>query len=454
MSLKQEIVEAFNILTQVRNISSTKSKQEILSTGIDNQVLKTLLILAYNPSVQYYIKKIPNVKPHGEEISESTYAGFLGLLSQLKTRAITGNAAIDALSEFLGTCTQDEFDWYTKVIQRDIKCGIADKNINKVFGNIIPVYEVLLADKFEQEDLDLNTEKAMKLLPNKFVVEPKLDGMRLNIWVFPDGRVELYSRNGKMIYGYDNLVADAAKLPKGYVYDGELMSIEFEKTLEKAKSGAITIEQLESDCYQDLMTSAFAKTDNKEGVYNLFDRVPIKEFETKKTTETLKERKEWITSQLSGIDFDCIKIVEWSRLLSKDSEKDRQKAVSLMRYFLSVGYEGAMVKDWSSKYEFKRSKSLLKMKLMDLIDLVVTDIYEGEVGSKYEGMMGGVTCDYEGYPLGVGSGWSDSEREYYWQHPEEIIGKTISISYQNKSENLDGGKSLRFPVKKIIRFDK
>ena len=76
MSLKQEIVEAFNILTQVRNISSTKSKQEILSTGIDNQVLKTLLILTYNPSVQYYIKKIPNVKPRGEEISESTYAGF------------------------------------------------------------------------------------------------------------------------------------------------------------------------------------------------------------------------------------------------------------------------------------------------------------------------------------------------------------------------------------------
>ena len=64
------------------------------------------------------------------------------------------------------------------------------------------------------------------------------------------------------------------------------------------------------------------------------------------------------------------------------------------------------------------------------------------------------SSDYEGYPLGVGSGWSDSEREYYWQHPEEIIGKTISISYQNKSENLDGGKSLRFPVKKIIRFDK
>ena len=72
MSLKQEIVEAFNILTQVRNISSTKSKQEILSIGVDNQVLKTLLILTYNPSVQYYIKKIPNVKPCGKEISETT----------------------------------------------------------------------------------------------------------------------------------------------------------------------------------------------------------------------------------------------------------------------------------------------------------------------------------------------------------------------------------------------
>lgn len=454
MSLKQDIINAFSTLTSVRGVSSTKLKQEILSAGKENQVLRTLLILTYNPSIQYYIKKIPKVTPMGQDISESNYANFLELLSRLKTRTVTGNAAIEELSEFLKSCAKEEFEWYTKVVQRDIKCGIADKNINKVFGNIIPVYEVLLAEKFEQEDLELSTKKALKLLPDEFVVEPKLDGMRLNIWVFPDGRVELYSRNGKMIYGYDNLAKDAAKLPRGYVYDGELMSMEFEKTLEKAKSGAITIKQLESDCYQDLMTSAFAKTGNKEGVYNMFDRIPIKEFETKKTTETLKDRKTWIDNQIPKLKLQCIKTVECSKIFHKDFETDRQKAVELMQYFLSLGYEGAMIKDWSAKYEFKRSKSLLKMKIMDLIDLTVTDVYEGEAGSKYSGMLGGVVCDYEGYPLGVGSGWSDYEREYYWKHPEEIIGKTISISYQNKSENLDGGKSLRFPVKKIVRYDK
>ena len=46
-----------------------------------------------------------------------------------------------------------------------------------------------------------------------------------------------------------------------------------------------------------------------------------------------------------------------------------------------------MLKNWDAVYEFKRTKNLLKMKLMDTIDLMVTDVYEGT--GKYTGMLGG-----------------------------------------------------------------
>lgn len=88
------------------------------------------------------------------------------------------------------------------------------------------------------------------------------------------------------------------------------------------------------------------------------------------------------------------------------------------------------------------------------IDLEVLDVYEGIQGSKYEGMLGGVYCEYRGNQLGVGSGWSDSERKLYWEHPELIVGKTIEIQYQSETQNKQGGYSLSFPVKKCIREDK
>lgn len=453
-AIQSKIQDAFSTLQEVRAISSSKAKQEILMAHNTNEMLKTLLFLTYNPFVQYYIRKIPKVAPVSDrEVSEQVFSDFLHLLTQFKNRELTGNAAIEALSDFLGTCTQEEQGWYSRVIQRDIKCGIADKSINRAFPDLIPTYEVLLADKFESEDLGLDTPKALKMLPAEYICEPKLDGMRLNIFRPVGADTYMCSRNGKPILGYNRLLKEATeKLPVGYVYDGELMSLEFEQTLQKAVDGH-TFEHPESDCFNSLMTAAFSHADNKEGIYNVFDAVPIDEWYARKTTQPLSIRKTFLNT-LKGLTLTTMKIVEWSPVFHRDSEADRQRTVELMRYFISIGYEGLMVKDVSAKYEFKRSKTLLKMKLMNSEDLEVTDVFEGAAGSKYEGMLGGVFCDYKGNPLGVGSGWTDDERVLYWEHPELIVGKTIEVQFQNESNNQDGGVSVRFPVKKCIRQDK
>lgn len=452
--LQRKITSAFDALELVQNVSASTGKQEILKLHADNDVLKTILFITYNPFIQYFIRKVPEVPPVSrDEVSEVVYNEFLQLLCKFKERQLTGNAALDALTAFLSTCNAVEQKWYTRVIQRDIKCGIADKSINRAFPGLVPTYEVLLADKFDAADLGLDTPKALKLLPSTYICEPKLDGMRLNIYNEEGKDPYICSRNGKLIFGYNALLREVAeKLPKGYVYDGELMSLAFEQTLQKAIDGTV-FEHPESDCFNSLMTAAFSHADNKEGVYNLFDAVPIDEWKKRTTTQPLSARKAFI-STLKNLDLTTIKIVEWSPVFHQYSEADRQRTVELLKYFVSIGYEGLMVKDYTAKYEFKRSKTLLKMKFMDSDDLEVTGVYEGNKGSKYEGMLGGVYCDYKGYTVGVGSGWSDEERQLYWQHPELIVGKTIEVWFQNESNNQDGGVSIRFPIKKCIRQDK
>jgi len=65
--------------------------------------------------------------------------------------------------------------------------------------------------------------------------------------------------------------------------------------------------------------------------------------------------------------------------------------------------------------------------------------------------LGSIVVDYKGYELGVGSGFSDKDREYYWNNQDEIVGKIVEISYFEESSNDKGTESLRFPVFKAVR---
>ena len=123
---------------------------------------------------------------------------------------MTGNAAIEALSDFLVSCCPEEYKWYCRVIEKDLNIGMADKGINKVFKNLIPTYEVLLADKILPADLNLDTPKALKMLPNRIVTQYKIDGYRLNIHVTESGEVTICTRNGKPVSGYIDLETEAS----------------------------------------------------------------------------------------------------------------------------------------------------------------------------------------------------------------------------------------------------
>ena len=330
--------------------------------------------------------------------------------------------------------------------------GLADKGINKVFKGLIPTYEVLLADKIAPEDLNLDTPKALKVLPDRIVVQYKIDGYRLNIHVSDSGEVTIRTRNGKFVTGYNDLEAEAAeKLPRGYVYDGEIVAPELFDWISNNMKSTESV-AANRDLFSEVMSHAFSKEDNKQGIFNMFDMVPMKEWVSQKTTETLETRTARIKELIEPLELKHIMIVPTSRVYDKNNPQDRKEIVEQFHQFLSVGWEGLMIKNWDSVYEFKRSKNLLKMKLMDNIDLVVTDVYEGT--GKYAGMLGGVYVDFRGNQVGVGSGWSDEQRQYYWKHKNDIVGKTIEIAYQAVSKNKNGGESLSFPVVKKIRDDK
>ena len=105
-----------------------------------------------------------------------------------------------------------------------------------------------------------------------------------------------------------------------------------------------------------------------------------------------------------------------------------------------------------TKWKNKRNNGILKVKSFKSADLLCTDVVEGE--GKYKGTLGLIKCDYKGFELGVGSGFTDEQRHYYWNNPDEIIGKIVEVKYKNETKNKQGGLSVQFPTFITIRNDK
>lgn len=102
--------------------------------------------------------------------------------------------------------------------------------------------------------------------------------------------------------------------------------------------------------------------------------------------------------------------------------------------------EGVMLRDRRSKYEFKRSKYLLKVKKFKDDEAIVIGYINGE--GKYKNVMGTLVCRYKGTNISIGTGFTDGDRK----NPPPI-GETITFKYFELSDyNIP-----RFPVYKGIR---
>ena len=89
---------------------------------------------------------------------------------------------------------------------------------------------------------------------------------------------------------------------------------------------------------------------------------------------------------------------------------------------------------------------------METVDLRIIGFEEGS--SKNAGKLGALIVDYKGNEVGVGSGFTDFDREFIWNNQDQYLGKICEVQYFEESKNKDGGVSLRFPVFKHLRTDK
>lgn len=435
-------------VTALRSTNSRLDKEDILRKFWQESLrygwgLDKLFHYVYDYDKQYYITSANILKfkkkasYQAQVINNPWYFAdsftLWDLLDELSERVITGNLALTVVNEFLRVrqFNDEQQAVIFNIIDKDLKCGLSEVTINKVCGNIIKTYDVALADKF-------NPKK--HTLDSNWIIERKLDGVRCNV-VNKNGVIKCYSRQGKEITTLGNLIKELeGRLPNNTVLDGEVCLVD--------KNG------LES--FQGIMKEIKRKNHTIENPLLLaFDYLTLEEFENKQGTIKYTERMEMLK--------------EWYNLQNWNTQNKVAKHLSIVNYehyspevllawnlrVKDYNWEGLMFRK-DTGYEGKRTQNLLKYKMFNDAEYKVLAVEEGDAQELIDGKMVKIKCvgnlviEHRGNKVGVGTGLSLEQRKRWYQHPEEIIGKFVTIKFFEETQNQDGSWSLRFPVLKTI----
>ena len=440
-------------ITKLNESDSRLHKEDVLKQALEASVLGStnaqiflgLLKACYNPFVTFNVRQVNDTV--GVTNGENPWHEFNELLQSLSERKLTGNAARDAIEEMAYRFDSDEWNNFcAPVIRRDMRAGISDKTINKICKKTeyeIPMFGCQLATNSEGRP----EMKGFKRL------EPKLDGVRVLMMVVPsdfnDMTVISYSRNGKIFENFTHIEKQISEnfvklcrstssvhlgrsLIDGFVLDGEVIGNTFQELMRQARRK----ENVQAD----------------DSVFNIFDIVPLQDFRRGHWNAQLQKRIN-ILESMRGIVEDMPNVELLPHIMvDLDTAEGRDQLNRYAKDQVNAGFEGIMIKDVDAPYECKRNTFWMKWKPTITVDLTVVGLEEGT--GRNVGRLGALVCEGEDdgkfISVNVGSGYSDEDRDSYWQNSNAIIGRTAEVLCDVITQNQDGTYSLRFP--RFVRF--
>ncbi len=418
------MVEIKEFIDKMRATSSSTDKIAIIAQS--DAFIRDVIEATYNPYKQYYVTS-KTCKKNSEKVASGPVIPLLKLLNMLSTREVTGHDAIKLVNRF----AQANVGWdlIYKIIDKDLDIRVGASIINKAIPDLIPTFNVALAQEYKGK-CDWN---------DSWYASRKLDGVRCLAVTDVDGNCTLYSRMGKELTTL-NKVKKAIEATGiiNTVFDGEICLVD---------------ENGDED-FQGVMKQLRRKDHQIENpVFMVFDMIHKPEFDNKKGGEVLSLRLAKLRGWFNGkfINDNTLRYCQ-------------QYEITDGRHFDMWGqmaadkkWEGFMIRK-DVGYEGKRSKNLQKVKKFYDAEYVVVD-YDNDNHevvrngrSETIKMLAQVWIEHKGYRVKVGSGWSQEQRLQYMDG--SIVGKTITVQYFEETHNDKGGISLRFPTVKVIHGDK
>ena len=421
-----------DIIARLEADNSKLAKQAILREALEEGVPEFFegITMALDALVTFGVKQVPERSDvlTGQGLS---WPVFKELADKLANRELTGHAARDAIDLAMGVATTEQWNgFYRRILIKDLRCGMSERTVNKVAPGTVPVFTCSLAH---------DSAKHEKKMVGKKQIEIKLDGVRV-ITIIRGDKVEMFSRNGKQFHNFGHIIEELQTVIKDHpvpyplVLDGEVMSANF----------------------QDLMKQVHRKDGKQttDAVLHVFDTIPLGCFNAGSWDKPQSFRsqitKHWVEDHADVLEH--VQALDWEDV-DLDTPEGQERFVALNKAAVDGGYEGVMIKDVDAPYECKRTHAWLKAKPFIEVTLEVKDVEEGT--GRNEGRLGAFVCegidDGKKINVNVGSGFSDANRDDFWNSRTSITGQLVEVRADAVTQNQDGTYSLRFPRFKTFR---
>ena len=419
-------------IKQLTESDSRLHKEDVLKRALDagDHVFLNGIRNCYNPYITFGVKQIPATE--GITGAPNPYEEFDELLTSLSARQLTGHAARDAILGMSLKFDSDEWNLFlAPILRRDMRAGFSERTINKVCKGtdyVIPTFGCQLA---------ANSEGRPEMVGTKWL-EPKLDGARVLLVVSDDNTATCYSRNGKVFDNFPHV--EQQVLSNAYAIRAYL----------KTNGGFVLDGEIIGKSFQDLMRQAQRKENvqTQDTVFNVFDILPLEDFKRGFWNAQLRKRLAILTDMQRVFDaMPNVTRVDSQIVVDLNTEEGRAKLHEYATEMVTAGFEGIMIKDMEAPYECKRNTFWMKWKPVITVDLPVIALEEGT--GRNQGRLGALVCSGNDHgkdiTVNVGSGFSDTERDLFWNQKSDVVGRTVEILCDVITQNQDGTYSLRFP---------
>jgi len=427
-----------DIIARLEADNSRLAKEAILAEAMNEGLDEFFegVRMALDKLYTFGVKQVPEATEDGQGLA---WPVFTELAQKLYSRELTGHAAQDAIKLAMSVATVEQWNgFYRRILIKDLRCGVSEKTVNNVAKSTsknqykVPVFECMLAH---------DSAKHQKKVSGKVCLDKKLDGVRV-LTVVDCGMGEVvsqYTRNGKTLQNFTRITQFIKQ-----------------KVLESGQSRAMVLDgEIVSSSFQDLMKQVHRKDNVQadDAVLQLFDIIPLSEFKQGKSVLNQRQRHVFLKEYCKIFDgFDNIQIIPKVEV-DLDTQEGQEQFKQFNKEAIDQGYEGIMIKNPTAKYECKRSTGWLKQKPFIEVSLEVKHVEEGT--GRNVGKLGAFVCegldDGRNIKVNVGSGFSDSDRDSFWNDRSRIPGNIVEVRADAITQNQDGTYSLRFPRFKTFR---
>jgi len=422
-----------SILNELAADPSGNAKKAILNREKDNATLRAVFKAAYDPTINYYLKQIPDYM-FETDLGLDLALGPKGL-GLLTSRVVTGHAAKSHLKDILSRVNTDDAVVLKRIIARDLRCGCSDTIASKVWPKLVPEFPYMRCSLPKSAKLNTWDWKG------GVYSQLKADAMFANVDLTNDDGVFITSRNGSQfpIEKFTDMVADIVRLfPADYRLTGEM---------QVARNGKI----LPREIGNGILNSVQKGGDFESGdspVYVVWDLIPL---------EFAVPNGRWVvtyTNRLTALQQYIGTGSEHVGLIPTKIIHSMDEAYAHYFELVATGLEGTIIKNPDGEWFDGTSKDQVKLKVEAPVDLEIIGFNPGN--GKNAATFGSILCSTSDRLLEVSvSGFSDAMRVDINNKRESLLGTIITVSYNNIMPPSGNGKySLFLPRFAEFRADK